>query len=329
MKNSRKGLAVASLIVFTVLMIGGGLYYYTKGNWHSFNIGGNVKTSAWKTYRNDKYGLEFKYPQDWSNLYPDGYGNDDALTGDKFTTVFQKDVNIPNIQFFVIDVSKVDPDKHGRSSCIENEMGCPSYSVIKIYSIGDYRARVVNYGGEGGASTFVDVFRGDFVYRFLVPGRDSSLIEKIASTLEFTSPLVYVLGNSSIQYPSNVDTVSYSGIVEFHFTTKYPSTALKNVYIRMGGLGNTIPSGEYIEMNGIRWTRFETNKEVPSEVAEIGLNKNVYIREISYGFCETGCAGATLTMIALDQEALRSDEAKQFISIFEKMMATYRYPITL
>ena len=133
-----------------------------------------------------------------------------------------------------------------------------------------------------------------------------------------------MLDNSSIQYPSIADPIKYPRRVEFHFT-RYPLTTLKHVYIRMGDLGNTIPSGTYIEMNKIGWTRFETDKIVSSE---INLGQNIYVHEISYGFCETGCGGATLVIEAQNQSAFKSDEAESFIAIFEKMMATYKYPIS-
>ena len=71
MKNSQKGFApVILLLLIGAVIIAGGVFAYMswEKNKHTPNdawlpVG---KIADWKTYTNEKYGFEFKYPTDWS-----------------------------------------------------------------------------------------------------------------------------------------------------------------------------------------------------------------------------------------------------------------------
>ncbi len=61
MKNLQRGFIVPLLIVIAVLVIGGGIYFYSKNKAKDITI----DTQNWKIYTNTKYGFSFKYPETW------------------------------------------------------------------------------------------------------------------------------------------------------------------------------------------------------------------------------------------------------------------------
>jgi hypothetical protein len=75
---NKKGFAgVAAIIIIAVVILGGGYYLAQKSDWFSGNGNNNAvqpvqqnqtanETANWKTYQNDKYGLQFDYPSNWT-----------------------------------------------------------------------------------------------------------------------------------------------------------------------------------------------------------------------------------------------------------------------
>jgi len=47
-----------------LILVGGGIFIY-QYKIPNVNIKNQSETADWKTYKNDEYGFEFKYPQDW------------------------------------------------------------------------------------------------------------------------------------------------------------------------------------------------------------------------------------------------------------------------
>lgn len=93
MKNNfiNKGFGTVWLIILGLILIAGSAYWYyvnesrLKSDFNqdplwtsdvdsgssSTKLGATLDTSNWKTYRNEKYGFEFKYPSNWSNSTED------------------------------------------------------------------------------------------------------------------------------------------------------------------------------------------------------------------------------------------------------------------
>lgn len=75
---NQKGFLKIAIIITTVVLIGGTYFVFSKNRENipaqntedqnsqsGSSVGGDLSMNDWKTYRSEKYGLEFKYPADW------------------------------------------------------------------------------------------------------------------------------------------------------------------------------------------------------------------------------------------------------------------------
>ena len=73
--SNQKGFSKVAIIIIVLILIGGAYFVFSKkdknipaqntedqSSQSSQSIGGELSVSEWKTYRNDQYGFEFKYP---------------------------------------------------------------------------------------------------------------------------------------------------------------------------------------------------------------------------------------------------------------------------
>ena len=74
-KNKQGFSAIAFLIILAVLVIGGYAIWKKQPPTPAPSTP-SVDTTNWKTYRNEEYGFEFKYPNDWVQcvgIYPKNF----------------------------------------------------------------------------------------------------------------------------------------------------------------------------------------------------------------------------------------------------------------
>ena len=76
--SNQKGFSKIVLIIIVLILIGGVYFIFGKkeknipaqnieneSSQSSQLIGGDLSMNEWKTYKNEKYGLDFKYPSNW------------------------------------------------------------------------------------------------------------------------------------------------------------------------------------------------------------------------------------------------------------------------
>lgn len=137
--NTRQGLAPIVLVIIAAIVLGGGYLLAQKAGYFPDNTPSdiiqpqaqtNVSTSDWKTYRNEKYGFELKYPPDWES----GYAHPAATKREDFSYIrFRSDVtqsisiqvtpatSVSSQPYYVLedDISKVALQMFGDASRFE------------------------------------------------------------------------------------------------------------------------------------------------------------------------------------------------------------------
>lgn len=80
MRSFSKGVVVPLVIIVIVAIAIGAVVYYSKTNPSlpvvaiTDNPYSEVEMADWKTYKDETYGFEFKYPSDWNIIKNDPYG---------------------------------------------------------------------------------------------------------------------------------------------------------------------------------------------------------------------------------------------------------------
>jgi hypothetical protein len=99
MRNLQKGFIIPLTAVIIILLIGSGFYLIKKNKIVEMNLGSKVPVNAidgiktvqgvisnsavdsdWKTYTNEKYGFELRYPEKYGKINTSTFINDDGTT---------------------------------------------------------------------------------------------------------------------------------------------------------------------------------------------------------------------------------------------------------
>lgn len=169
----------------------------TYGEWEYFcskNKGDNVytdcknyqakiesdETTNWKTYRNEQYGFEFKYPNNFRYL-------DNKKSNEALIVVWVDEIaDAPfNMNFFQITVS---PSIQYPSGISSSCLGAKSFGTIKIGSDTHEKYLLFSERANDFTSLCVNVVHSNYLFEFYADSysKDGLIIDKILSTFQFT-----------------------------------------------------------------------------------------------------------------------------------------------
>jgi hypothetical protein len=160
----------------------------------------NIDTSDWKTYRNEIYGFEFKYPKEWLIV-------DDLAIGQN------KETGEPSIYFYdsgfsgYVATKKSDDSKDVeifnvyQSSLSEtvnklknNEVGGGLVSVDKYFKLNNtigLKIEIEDYTGDNGVAFYSDyvlsgrVGTDNIIFKFRILSKDKLVFEQILLSFKF------------------------------------------------------------------------------------------------------------------------------------------------
>ncbi len=138
-KSSQSGFSAIVLAVIIVLaVVGGGLIAWKQGWIPKFS----GETADWKTYRNEEYGFEIKYPPnlsaktDTNNVVSIGDGKNESLYS---LVILKKPINVTPLQY--VEEIKLEGERENYAPTIR------SYKSIVVNGISGAEAELV--GGMG------------------------------------------------------------------------------------------------------------------------------------------------------------------------------------
>jgi len=169
----KKSIIIASIVIVLAL-IGGGVFWYVKQGKELVNMpvvennnleeeqkgnelqGEEIDTSEWLTYRNEEYGFEVKYPEEWiikeeNNKFtfidPDNY--DDFYKWTEMEIGFWD--NIDNLEEKILEPFKTKYGYKTLDDLVEKDINVFSYAYIYIDNV---NVLDIHFTGESSITSY-------------------------------------------------------------------------------------------------------------------------------------------------------------------------------
>lgn len=201
MKIPKRQLGITPLVIVLIVAgvlvsVGGGYWFYPKilgisckeGYKLSTGLDGPIRCTkisnsdltTWHTYRNEEYGFEIKYPNNFRYL-------DNKKSNEALIVVWINEIaDVPfNMNFFQITISPSIQYPSGISSpCL----GAKSFGTIKIDNDTHEKYLLFSERANEFTTLCVNVVRGKYLFEFYAGtySKDGLIIDKILSTFQFT-----------------------------------------------------------------------------------------------------------------------------------------------
>jgi len=227
MNNYKKGFAHAIFIIIGLLVlvvaVGGTVAVVRENSKPKTEmpvvLNNNVvnETKDWKTYRNDKYGFEFKYPSNLKVNNGDSCTNDSSISiGELYIARYNKDVTD------TYEIAKIEFDKTNDKTPKSGGYVTPGYTTSEIKSsiLGNYFSFVNTLSlGDGGGLGFETWPEHEALY-FKVGG-NNVLRAVFLTNNELYSKIISTLKVIDVSEATGSKTYTNS---EYGFEFKYPGT---------------------------------------------------------------------------------------------------------
>jgi len=196
-QEPKKKFLIPLIIIIGVLIIGGGIFAYFQFFKEGVKTEGEEQkneTADWKTYKNEQYGFEFKYPSDWMVTEKDADKTDTIKDGHLFEVSKYGTVGAAEISgVFEVNVFNFDDNQANFEKKITSiKRLYPNNREVSQDGLNGYKGE--NYVLDEAAETMtsLEVFLGNKgVYQVLIhylefkDGDYKKQTELIRSTLKF------------------------------------------------------------------------------------------------------------------------------------------------
>lgn len=176
MKNSQKGSVLVWVVVVLVIIIGTGVYFYSRNAATTTSQKITVTHSDWKTY--DKFGVSFSYPSTW-------------FVVDQDTVSLNLYIQSPERHKYF--VAHPDGSAHIAEISIQRLAKSDTYPYppadqnISSTKFNGYDAKSYSYEGDGPFMKGVIIEKGNYKYVIETESPSSTTTTEIVSTFKLTN----------------------------------------------------------------------------------------------------------------------------------------------